>query len=432
MQGQCEPILRKRRLNVKGLLWRPLGLVVKAHYNDSTRVVLHRGDYGVNIPRRHTGMSGIKKQGPWYKIPQLLNALRYYLTPKDDEVLEYDPFQLRVFSNRQYVKYGEKFYIESLKQDKNLGRRLSTNDMDIDAFKYVLAQVPAVRTVDFVGRGEPLLNPDIFEMIDTVAEYNQAYTSLTTTGMLLDKHGDDLLDSGLNQLVVRCYGHRPSAFHAMSGLEALNFPEIEKNLRHFVKKWKSRKSTLEVVLQMTVDVHSFRDIPDMLTFAQKMGVNALWVDNYLSPSGDEASERSLYDDYEPVKEFLAEVMGNFAADARATGSDFNLKLPVLLSRDMSESRNCSDPYTVLSVDGDCTVLPCSRQMIYQMPGNILADFKEELLDPDKAGKIWDEDFWNNPMYQWMRQVHTPPEAVLGENPYPVPNPCQHCPKNVGN
>jgi len=373
-----------------------------------------------------------KKQGPWNRIPQLINALRFYLMPKAEDTLEYDPFHLKIFTNRQYVKYGEKFYVESLRQDRNLGRRLSTNDMDLDAFKYVLAQVPAVRTVEFAGRGEPLLNKDIFKMIRMVTEYNDAYTTMTTTGLLLDRFAELILESPLKQLVIRMYGHRPAIYHAMSGLEARNFPVIVKNLRDFIARRNQSQSRLDVVLQMATDVHHYREVPDMLAFAREIGADALWVDNYLSPAGDEPSERTLYDDYGPVKEFFAAVMAGFAKEESGRKNPhegFNLKLPVMLPRNMTHNRNCHDPYTTLAVDGDCNVLPCSRQMIYEMPPGVVAQLGVEVIDPDKAGKIWHEDFWNNPMYQWMRLVHSPDEE--GKR-YDVPLPCQHCPKNAGN
>jgi len=79
---------------------------------------------------------------------------------------------------------------------------------------------------------------------------------------------------------------------------------------------------------------------------------------------------------------------------------------------MSAYRHCRDAFNTVSVDSEFNVSACSQHQLLYGP----------------LGKIWDEDFFNNPMYQWLR-------AIFSSNTDPsiapeVPLACQACPRNM--
>jgi hypothetical protein len=63
------------------------------------------------------------------------------------------------------------------------------------------------------------------------------------------------------------------------------------------------------------------------------------------------------------------------------------------------------------VDVDMNVSGCPRQLVFN----------------GKVGKIWDEDFWNNEMYKWLRNVHG--SGISGNKQADVPKACLTCPNN---
>jgi hypothetical protein len=109
---------------------------------------------------------------------------------------------------------------------------------------------------------------------------------------------------------------------------------------------------------------------------------------------------TLYNDDPIILAFLDRIRPNLVA--------MNVTLPKLLDREMVTHRNCKDPFTTVTVDAECNVSACSRQWLLN----------------GKMGKVWDQEFWNNDQFQWLRGVH-------GTATHEVPKPCQNCPNNCG-
>lgn len=346
----------------------------------------------------------------WNKIPQWVNRFIYLLksTPSShDDYLDYDPFCLRVFTNQRYNAFGDQFYVKTLKQDKQLFERLNQKEMDLETFKLAVEQIPAVKNIEFSGRGEPLLNPDLFAMIHHAYQFNGAESLVVTNGHLLKKHAQAMLNSPLNKLCIQLFGHKPSLYHQMSGLDAHNFVPIVENIKYFLQLKKAQHIGIQTMISMTVDVHTFRNIPEMIVFAYELGADGIVINNFLSDDPNESSERSLYTDHEVVLQFLEAISGKLDQF-----QNFEVTLPTLLERDMSKNRFCQEAYTTVAVDGSCTVYPCSRQLL-----------QDELGD---APKIWEPNFWNHQTYHQLRNIHSRNQNQAT----PVPNACQHCPRNL--
>ena len=72
--------------------------------------------------------------------------------------------------------------------------------MSLELFKYILNQVDwRVKRINFSYAGEPLINRDIFKMVK-LAEKKGIPSIIETNGMLLEKHVDELLNSGLSKI----------------------------------------------------------------------------------------------------------------------------------------------------------------------------------------------------------------------------------------
>lgn len=112
-----------------------------------------------------------------------------------------------------------------------------------------LAQFPEkVKTLRFVGMGEPLLHKDITKMIKRAKEARIANTiELLTNGSLLThRMSDELIAAGLDRLVISLQGTNAGKYRDISGIE-LDFQEFVENIRYFYEHKTDTQMYLKIV-----------------------------------------------------------------------------------------------------------------------------------------------------------------------------------------
>lgn len=341
------------------------------------------------------------KSGPlWNKLPQLLNLARYrMLSPQQDAVLDYEPLHLRVnpLESQSQLALSE--------SEMNEGQ---PSRLDKETFRFLLEQVPTIRTMEFsCQKADPLETPDLFLWIDYAYQFNGTESTVVTEGWHLASRMSEILNSRLSTLVIPLGSHRPSQYFQMTRRPIQHFVTLKNMIEELVRRKKKENPLLDVELVMRVDIHNYREMPDMIVFAEDMGVQGLRFETFYAPDLDPLLDRTLFSDITPVVRFL-----EWMTHTVLPVSSISVALPALLDRDMRQHRNCLDAYSTVSVDAELNVSGCSRQ----------------LLNYPNQGKIWDENFFNNPMYQWMRAIHC--KTASAEPQQPVPLPCQSCTRNL--
>lgn len=367
---------------------------------------------------------GGKGGGPfWNKLPRILGMGRIRLQMDAyNEVLDYEPIHLHInpievhpmdFSqlpNDPLAGLFDKDDAESAETEYVPGKPMANamQKLALENFRFLMDQVPAVRTIEFSGRQhDPLENPDLSKMIDYAHRFNGAESTVYTNGLLLGSFTDELLKSRLHRLVIQIHAHRPSLYALMANQPLSQFMEILENIRYLMARKRELKSPLEIELSMSVDIHNYRQIPEMIRFAEELGVDGIRLDNYLGEDPAVRSDRTLYRSQQNVVKFLESVWQKELSNGRLI-----VTLPILLDTDMSNHRHCLEAYGTVSVDAEFNVSACSRQ----------------LLPLPSPSKIWEEDFFNNNMYKWLRTIHSCGQTVDCKTD--VPMPCQGCPRNI--
>ncbi len=360
----------------------------------------------------------------WNRLPQLLNLARYRMQPaQSEELLDYEPIHLHVFpcdahplltamQAHVHGRHGVLLDSENQRQTASSPNAQeeaetgpSTKILSLTNFKFLLDQVPAVRTIEFSGKTDPFQNPELMAMINTGYKVNGAEITVVTDGLMLDGAINEIVCSNLHTLVVRLHSHRPSLYALLTENSPERFVALLNNVQQLVKQKKSMNSQLEIELQITLDLHTFREIPEIIRFAEELGVDGIRFENYFSPKTGTPNDRTLYSHHTQVVRYLRELSRTTLKNTRLL-----VTLPVLLDQDMSNHRNCRDPFTTVSVDAELTASPCSRQQLIR----------------GKMGKIWEADFWNNDLSQWLRQVHG--SGASGRTAVPLP--CRTCTRNI--
>jgi MoaA/NifB/PqqE/SkfB family radical SAM enzyme len=308
------------------------------------------------------------------------------------------PTQLRIFTNNSCQLQCQMCYGHSPTLKANFWTK--TRDpmggiMTLETYQFILEKIPDTLTdITFTGWGEPFLNPDLFEMIrlthDTLPE---ARTTVITNGLMLTDRLPELLTAPPTRLIVSINGHSPESFQTMTGQDPGLFNTLIGQVTDLLAH---RPPGLSIWVSSLVAVDTVPDLPKLIDWAHRLGVDGLQLQNYLSPDPQQPSPRSL-------TEREAGLLGYLKAQQHPLPVTF----PVLLSAKTPTNRLCSAPYTTLGVDADCNVTGCPMQWI--------AD--------GKMGKIWDNDYWENDRLEWLRSVFQP------KSQQEIPRPCQHCTYN---
>jgi len=110
------------------------------------------------------------------------------------------------------------------------------------------------------GWGEPLLNPDIFQMIK-YAKDKGIRTSLTTNGTLVGDNIDNIFNSNLDDIAFGFYDTN------------ILMKSID-NVRELVNEKKIRKSDLRIFFDITIFKDNLYDVPNVIRKADEIGADA--------------------------------------------------------------------------------------------------------------------------------------------------------------
>ncbi len=155
-----------------------------------------------------------------------------------------------------------------------------------------LRGMPSLRTMAFWGLGEPLLHPDIVEMVALAKELG-AKTELITNGLLLDREmAEGLVMAGLDTLVVSVDGTSPESYADIRSGADLGM--VQKNVEglHAARR-ANRRDNPEIGLEFVVTRRNVSELPNLRRLAYSMEASFIVVTNVL-PYTEEFKEEILY------------------------------------------------------------------------------------------------------------------------------------------
>jgi len=159
--------------------------------------------------------------------------------------------------------------------------------MPLDRCRRIVAEAArlGVNQMDFHLAGEPLLHPDIVEIVGIVRQAGIPLIELTTNGTMLDIHrARALIDAGVTRFQVTVDGGNAENFRRIRGgdfdkvvdnlaaliahlravaspvklqIAAIRFSDIEAEIEAFVAEWRRRTADLSTV---AVDIKTFDDL----------------------------------------------------------------------------------------------------------------------------------------------------------------------------
>lgn len=237
--------------------------------------------------------------------------------------------------------------------------------MRFDRFRALVEALTrsGTRDLDLVGRGEPLLNPSVVEMV-RFARARGARVGLTTNGSRLDATmARGLVDAGLDKLRVSLNAARPTTYPLVHVSESpASFRRVTGHVAGLVAARRaSAAARPHVTVSFTISSRNHAELVEMVELAAALGVDAAFFQHVLDEPG---GALALGD--EDYASLLATGLPAAVAAARRAGLTTNLDSfaatppPGRLPAGASQVVPCYVGSYFTVVLGNGSVLPCCQ------------------------------------------------------------------------
>jgi radical SAM protein with 4Fe4S-binding SPASM domain len=264
--------------------------------------------------------------------------------------------------------------------------------MSFEDFKRIVNDVKDItHSIYLTNAGEPLLNKEIFRMIK-YAEQNNLRVSLSTNATLLNKTAvKNLLNSGLDLLIVSIDGVSKSSYEKFR--RGAIFEEVIRNVTFLCDQKKKMKKLKPIIeWQFIVTKLNQNELGKIKKLSKKMGVDRVRIKTLYLCS-------HIYDKHER-KKFAEE----FLPTRKDVKSRYEIKDNALICKWRSKTCTYWQKRSVILVDG--TVCMCC----YDINGEYI--FGNVYLKSFK-------DIWNSKKYRYYRKY------LIFNKKLPL---CQRCQK----
>ncbi len=285
--------------------------------------------------------------------------------------------------------------------------------MSWELFTSIVDQFPSIARVVLHGVGEPMMVRALPRMIRYLKDRG-TYVLFNTNGTLLTRRkGQELIDSGLDELRISLDAAEAKAFALVRGRDM--FDRIVRNVRAFTTMQRELGvTTPRPSLWLTGLKETIEQLPDFVSLAHQIGISEVYLQRlvyFADGQGLARPESALFEQLERDEGELIR-----AADELATslGIKFNASGATepgtsLKRQDGSQPWSlCRRPWTLMYFTAHGRALPCciAPFSVRGYDGYTLGDATQQTL----------REIWNGARYQDFRRAllsDQPPAACAG-------------------
>lgn len=171
-------------------------------------------------------------------------------------------------------------------------------NMSMETFHHLaqgLDDLPRLEWVTFAGFGEPLIHPDILEMIDAVRQRDLA-VGISSSGLLLDEAmARELVRLGVERVMISIDGVKPETY---AGIRGAMLAQVLDNIQR-LNEIKRRLGVVKplVGIEFVALKSNFAELTDLAELAKSLNAARVLVSNVL-PYTTDMRDEILYG-YEP-------------------------------------------------------------------------------------------------------------------------------------
>ena len=255
------------------------------------------------------------------------------------------------------------------------------------------------------GWGEPLLNPNLSEMIKLVKERSDATVGLTTNGTLLEEKAvGKILDAGLDVIGISFAGAEGETH---DGLRlGCDFDRVVGNATALVKRKRLTGERLRVVASYVMTKQNIHEVPRFVILCGEIGIDEIVFDNLTYMPSTALSASRAFSDPGEEADSRAE---RYVEEAKELGASAGVRV-FAYGLSCKELATCPEGPTrtmFVSVDGE--VSPCVFTNMPTSDPKIPRYFAGRPSHIDKLafgnGGVEDlHDVWNRSEYIQFREA----------------------------
>ena len=192
--------------------------------------------------------------------------------------------------------------------------------MSLATFEKLMDELASLgtRRVDLVGRGEPLLSPDVIAMIQSAKQRGMDVTMISN-GSRLTRLADALAGSGLDRLRISLDAATAETYDGVHVGEGASYARVLEGIRRVVEV--RRGSAPHVSLSFTLGALNHHELVEMVETSARVGADGAHFQHVL-PLGPDASATALSD---AARKDLGRMLDVARRRARALGLETNLR-----------------------------------------------------------------------------------------------------------
>lgn len=272
--------------------------------------------------------------------------------------------------------------------------------MRFDHFIAIMEQFPHLKELHLQGMGEPMMHPQLFEMVTYAVRRDVTVTTNSNLTLMSHRRAEQCITSGLSVLHVSLDGATAASYEdiRLGG----KFERVVDNIQK-VCRAKNRLGSHTPLLRLIVVVmrRNLKELPDLVRLAHQCSIQSIFV-QHLS---QEFGESSMPARYQPMQAFVQKetLLGEdphrverYFEAARSVAAELAVDLrlprvqPASCARRSPSRHACDWPWTGSYVTYQGYAIPCCM-----------------IATPDRLhmGNMIDhgaETIWNGPQYRTFR------------------------------
>ena len=163
------------------------------------------------------------------------------------------------------------------------GRHMKQRDMNLQDFKRIIQSFTGIRHIELQGEGEPLLNPDFFNMVELARLHHPGVriSCITNGGLFTPGNIDHLLALQLDTLYVSLESPTPRVFERIRGGDLENVIAGMRNLLDGRNRRRCAKPALG--LNITILRDTADEYPGIIYLYEELGLDGGFGLQFLQP-----------------------------------------------------------------------------------------------------------------------------------------------------
>jgi len=149
-------------------------------------------------------------------------------------------------------------------------------DMELPLFRKIIDE--AKDFLEFAvpyGSGEPLLNPEIYDMISYCRKLGVPTGISTNATVLTEKASRKLIDAGLDYIIFAFDGSTPETFEKYR--KGASFHKVRDNILTFLQVMKEMRSHIFCIIQVVKLKDNIQELPDLVRMWRVEGINEVRI-----------------------------------------------------------------------------------------------------------------------------------------------------------